>query len=222
MKILSDVGEAFKEAKKNSLGKSVAVLLVVAILLTVTAVVFSWRTVGSLTPLLSALPIPGLAANLGAVGGQVLGLVAVSTFIVVLLGGLFLGWVYQIVLKALGGKGGLVEGVSVLAYSSVPLAVGSLLAVLVGFIPHTLIATLVGFILFAAFAALGFAAVYRGTKDLFGVDTITAFVAVTVFGTVVASALFGSLLLSGGLSNLGALGGLGGLGSLGGLTGLPA
>ena len=166
--------DGFK-SKQKGLGKSVTMLLVAAVIFTV-AVAISWWAVNA------ASTTAGLGALAVLKGGQPVNLL-VGVFLSVFLGGLFLGWLLTEVMRVLGGKGTLNQGVTVLAYSALPLSVGTLLAVLVSHIPYAFIGTgsavftlmqVIALVLFSAFGALGFAGVYRGTKDLYGVDAVTA------------------------------------------------
>jgi len=192
--------DGFKQRGKN-LSKSVTVLLVTAIVYTL-AVAVSWWAVNQ------AASTAGLGALAVLKGAQPVNLLA-GVFLLVFLGGIFLGWLLVEVVRVLGGKGTLHEGVSVLAYSALPLSVGTLLAVLVSHVsfaylgaasPVFTVLQVVALVLFSAFGALGFAGVYRGTKDVLGVDAITAFVGLGLLVLVLGSALTlipaGSALLS--------------------------
>ncbi|HLD41935.1 MAG TPA: YIP1 family protein [archaeon] len=192
--------DGFK-SKQKGLGKSVTMLLVAAVIFTV-AVAISWWAVNA------ASTTAGLGALAVLKGGQPVNLL-VGVFLSVFLGGLFLGWLLTEVMRVLGGKGTLNQGVTVLAYSALPLSVGTLLAVLVSHIPYAFIGTgsavftlmqVIALVLFSAFGALGFAGVYRGTKDLYGVDAVTAFVGlgllVALFGAALTIIPAGSALLT--------------------------
>ncbi len=186
---------------KKELGKSVTVLLVSAIVFTI-AVAISWWAVNA------ASSTAGLGALAVLKGGQPVNLL-VGVFLLVLLGGLFMGWLLVEVIRVLGGKGQLKEGVTVLAYSSLPLSVGTLLAVLVSHVPFAFLGAaspvftlmqVIALVLYTAFGALGFAGVYRGTMDLLGVDAVKAFVGlgllVLLFGSALTLIPAGSAILS--------------------------
>ena len=190
----------FKD-KGKSLGKSVAVLLVAAVVFTV-ATAISWWAVNQ------AASTTGLGALAVLKNAQPLNIL-VGVFLLVFLGGLFLGWVLTEIVRVLGGKGGLHEGVSILGYSALPVSVGTLLAVLVSHVPFAYLGAaspvftvlqVVALVLFAAFGALGFGGIYRGTKDLYGVDAVTAFVGlallVALFSAAITLIPAGSALLS--------------------------
>lgn len=195
---LLDPLDGFKKSKE--LGKSVTTLLVAAVILTI-AVAISWWAVNT------AATTAGLGALSALKGAQPVNLL-VGVFLSVFLGGLFLGWILAEVMRVLGGKGSLHEGVTVLSFSALPVAIGTLLAVLVSHVPYALMGATAAFtvlqvialVLYSAFAAMGFAGVYRGTKDLFHVSDVTAFVGlgllVLVFGAALAIVPAGSALLS--------------------------
>lgn len=191
--------DGFKD-KGKSLGKSVTTLLIASVVFTV-GVAVSWWAINQVTS------TTGLGVLAVLKGAQPLNLL-VGVFLLVFLGGLFLGWLLLEVVKVLGGKGDLHESIAVLAYSALPVSVGTLLAILVSHVPYAFLGLgavftvlqVVAIVLFTAFGALGFAGVYRGTKDVLGVDAITALVAlallVVLFGTAITLVPAGSALLS--------------------------
>lgn len=182
--------EAVVKNKKENLGMSVAVLLIAAVLFTAAGTVAWWvldqpaakALAGSTFAAFHSLPL------LNAVAG---------VFLVVFLGGLFLAFIHKSILKNLGGKGRYYNGLTAVAYSAFPVALGSLLAAIVGWLPLVaglpLVASqvlqFVAFILFAVLAAWGFSAFYRATKDLFSVDAVTSFVGVALLALVMATAM---------------------------------
>lgn len=190
--------EGFKG--KKDLGKSVMVLLVAAILFTA-AVAISWWAVNA------AASTAGLGALAVLKGAEPVNLL-VGVFLLVFLGGIFMGWLLVEVVRVLGGKGGLKEGVTVIAYSALPLSIGTGLAVLVSHVPFAFLGAspvftilqVVALVLYTSFGAWGFAGVYRGTKDVLGVDAFTAFIGlallVLLFGSALTLIPAGSALLS--------------------------
>ena len=199
MNLLNPV-DGFK-AKGRTLGRSVTVLLVAAVVFTI-AVAISWWAVNA------APTTAGLGALAVLKGAQPVNLL-VGVFLLVLLGGLFIGWLLVEVVRVLGGKGALKEGVTVIAYSVLPLSVGTLLAVLVSHVPFAMLGVaspaftlmqIVALVLYTAFGALGFAGIYRGTMDLLGVDAVKAFVGlallVLLFGAALSVIPAGSAILS--------------------------
>ncbi len=203
---------AVDDAKKNrSLGKSVVVNVIAGVLVLVGLVITF-----AVNPLL------------GAVGGAVTGVIAgVGAIIGLLVGELILGWVYSLAVGVIGGKGSLYEGFTALTYPTYVLALGWLVASVLGLIPLVgpLLALLVGLI----FGAIGVATFFRVTKDLFALDYVATLVAVgvlvlalSVAGVFAAGTAFtqlGGLLGStGGLTGAGAANPLAGLGGLGALN----
>src|SRR3989338_3604095 len=182
--------EAVVKAKNPKLGMSVAVLLVAAVLFTASGALAWW-----------VLDQPAAAALAGgafaAFHNQPMLNAVAGVFILVFLGGLFLAFIHKSILKNLGGKGGYNHGLTAVAYSALPVSLGSLLAAIVGWLPLVaglpLVASqvlqFVAFILFAVLAAWGFSAFYRATKDLFTVDAVTSFVGVALLALVLATAM---------------------------------
>src|SRR3989338_2280807 len=111
----TDVAATLLAAKKEkSMGKSVAWLALAAVLLAVSTAVLSFAGLSNVTRGIGVLTVPGLAGLTGAVA-TASATVSVVVFLVVLLGGLFIGWVYGLVLKSLGAKGGAWEGITALS-----------------------------------------------------------------------------------------------------------
>jgi len=119
-------------------------------------------------------PFSGLATMIG-------GIAAIGVLIGGILLSLFGAYLLQLAVKTLGGKGGYWEGLSVLAYATWPLAVGSLItaALLFGGIAGAFI----GFPVLAVLGTSSVATLFRSMKELFGIDYITAFVALGVLST---------------------------------------
>ncbi len=172
--------EAIMQAKATrSIGTAVLLLLIVSVLLAISA---------------------GMMA---AVGGspstyyrpQQIGVVAIAlinafaTFMLVFLGGLFLGYLTSVAMRALGGTGGFFEGLTSIAYSifvpGITLFVAGLISLL-GILSVNMTAwaatTLLGGVLVLWGAVLGFATLYRSLKELFSTDLITAYVGAGVLG----------------------------------------
>jgi hypothetical protein len=170
MKILTSPEKAIAEAKKEkNIVKSVGILVAAAILLAIAALV-------------GITPIPMLA-RFGAES-------AVGVFILVIVGGLFLGWIVKTAMITLGGTGKYFEGLTVVAYSALPISIGVLIAAIVSSIQ--VIGVVISFVALAFFGVLGIAIMYRSIKDFFKTDMITALVGVSVIYLAIAIAVYGS------------------------------
>lgn len=112
------------------------------------------------------------------------------------------GYVLSIISGALGTKGGFFEGFTSIAYALAPMAVGILLIALFAHLPG--VGTIIGYIAVMIMFSLGLSVLYRGVKDLYRSDMITAFVAVFIFGVSFVIAVQLSLSL-GTLTSLGGL-----------------
>jgi len=193
---------AVNDAKKNrSLGKSVVVNVVAGALLLVASVI-SFGVTGGVN---------------GAVTGVLLGVV---TLVALLVSQLVLGWVFSLAVDVIGGKGSLYEGFTSLTYPTYVLALGWLVASVLGLLNLVVpllgsgLASLVGLV----FGAIGVATFFRVTKELFALDYVATLLAVAVLslalvfagsfvGASVATSLAGSVLAGG--NSLNALGPLG-------------
>ncbi len=181
--------EAVVKSKNQKFGMSVAVLLVAAVLFTASAAL-AWWVLDQPAAASLAAGAAGLFKNQSLVNA------VAGAFLLVFLGGLFLAFVHKAVLRNLGGKGGYNHGLATVAYSAFPLSLGSLLAVIVGWLPVVAglplvalqVLQFVAFILFAVLAAWGVSAFYRATKDLFSTDAVTAFVGVAILALVIGLA----------------------------------
>ena len=193
---------AVNDAKKDrSLGKSVVVNVIAGVLILVASVI--------------SLGVAG-GVN-GAIVGVITGVVAIVSLLV---GELILGWVYSLAVDVLGGKGSLYEGFTALTYPTYVLALGWLVASVLGLLNLALLgvgsilAMLVGLI----FGAIGVATFFRVTKELFSLDYVATLLAVSVL--VLALGVASAFAAGSMLPSLGSLLS-GGLPGLGGTTGLP-
>ncbi len=189
--------------KKPELSKALAYLVVAAVLFTVSSVVATYV----------ANNASGNLGVLAKLSGADFVNVALESFLVVLLGGLFLGWVHKTVAGVLGGKGEWVNGLTVFSNTLLPVSIGVLLLTLVAHapllaagVPTAALTVLqaVGFILFTVFAVWGFAGLYRGTKELLSLDWVPAILAVVITALVVGTGLLlaGGSLIPGNTVNL--------------------
>ena len=102
---------------------------------------------------------------------------ALLVFLLGLVCSLVFGFLVQIVLTILGGKGQYYHGLTALAYAKFPIAlgllVGSVLTLAPAGFPLAILTVLV-------FTLIGLATLYRAVKEFFGVDIITAWIGISV------------------------------------------
>ena len=118
---------------------------------------------------------------------------AAATFLVILIGILLFGLVVHISATTLGGKGKYFEGLTAVTYAMTPMSVGIFVSSLLALVPLT--AGLQVIVLALSFA-LGFSLLYRGIKELYSTDMITAFVVVSIAILVIFISIYASLGLS--------------------------
>lgn len=114
-----------------------------------------------------------------------------AAFVVVFLGGLFIGLLAKIAVRTLGGTGGYFEGLTSVVYSffipSIAILIGGVLMMLPrGDAFATMVSTVIAAILMMWAVVLGAATFYRSLKELFNTDMITAYVGGSVLGAGVA------------------------------------
>ncbi len=115
--------------------------------------------------------------------------VFVMSFLLSLVGIIFLGLVLGIIASTLGGKGFGFEGMTALAYSSVFPSIGLLITSICVFI-NPLVQIPVSIVVLMLTFAQGISLLYRSVKELFKVDMITAFVIISVFILVMFTTLW--------------------------------
>ncbi len=118
---------------------------------------------------------------------------AAAIFLVALVGMLLLGLVVHIITATLGGKGRYFEGLTTVTYSMVPLSAGVLIVSLLAWVPLT---TGIQIIVIALTFALGLSVLFRGIKELYSIDMVTSYVAVSVAVMAILIAVYASLGLS--------------------------
>lgn len=182
---LKNPSEAVEDIKEEGfLQKSVGIL-------TLAAFVFAIDTVIGLN-IFNQMPLtvkgPGMVTK--ALGIGVINL-AVAVFFTVLLGGLFFGWITQLIMNLLGGDGGYFEGLTTVAYPVLAATVGILIAMIFSWVP--VIGPVISFIAVAVFFAIGYASMYRFAKELFDTGMIQAFVGISVLFAIVMVSIYGSL-----------------------------
>ena len=133
-----------------------------------------------------------IVARTGLAGGLLLTSVS-AAFLFVLIGALLFGLVVQISATTLGGKGQYFEGLTSVVYSLTPISAGIFVVALLSLIPFT---AGIQIIVMALSFALGFSLIYRGIKELYKTDMITAFVVVSVTILVIFAAIYVSMGLS--------------------------
>ena len=182
LRLFTRPGDIVKEIKKKkSIGNSIGVLALAGVLFAIAAVLGT-------TKLISFVPGNELLTGLGGMG---LGIAAVSAFLMVFIGGLFIGWILKLAMSTLGTKGGYFEGLSSVAYPLMILAVSNLGSVIVTYIPY--IGGLLAFLITIILTVMAFALTYRLIKELFVTDMVTAFLGVLiVWAAAVAAGLYGS------------------------------
>lgn len=161
--ILKSPVAAFAAAKrKRNVNKTLVVLAEASALLAVAVTLVT----------LKALPTTNIAST------------AIFVFLLAFLSVMLIGWVVDIVAKTLGGKGNYLDGLTTVTYSSVFLAAGLLLSSVLLLLPlagtlSVISLLLSGLVMLPAFAA-GFSSFYRGIKEMYKTDMITALVTVSV------------------------------------------
>ncbi|MEW6070733.1 MAG: YIP1 family protein [Candidatus Thermoplasmatota archaeon] len=168
--------EAIKEIKERKLGGSILLLLIAAIVTTISAVIW----VASLN-----LRFPYFQNNFG----NMLAIGAVGAFIGVFVGGLLGGLYLQLVMRALGAKSDYFAGLSVVSYTAVPLSIACVIASVLTFVPKG-IGGVITLIIATVFIALALGTLYNSIKQFFNTDMITAFVGVSVLVATLVLAFY--------------------------------
>ena len=182
LEIFRDAGKAFTQAaKRRKMGNTALVLVESAIMAAVAVLVITAKASSVLQ-----------AAVLGF---------GLNVFALVILIGIIGGFVIKVVCNALGAKGGFFEGLTALSYAFAPISAGLLIASVLTLIP---LGIALGAIALAILIGLGLAVLYRGVKEMFRTDMITAFVAVSITTLAFIIALYASVGLN-LLVNLGRL-----------------
>lgn len=126
---------------------------------------------------LFALSAVLLGARASALSVGVAG-IAAFIFLLSFLAAMLIGWVIDIVATILGGKGSYFDGLTTVSYSSLFLSGGIFVASILSFLP---VAGLVlGIIAMLPAFAAAFACFYRGVREMYKTDMITAFVTVSI------------------------------------------
>ena len=180
--IFTDPGREIARAKKEkALGKSVGVLALDWILIAI-ALYLSATLAGSL----AGLPLLGSFGAFLSAGGAT-ATAAATTFVVGLIGSLFLAYPLQIVMSALGGKGKYFEALTPISYSLLVASVGLLVAAILSYIPSG-VGAILAFVVLAVTLPLSLAVLIRGVKDMWKVDWLATLIGLGVFALGVGAA----------------------------------
>ncbi len=175
---------AIMEAKKRpNRGEAVKALASAGLAIAIATILSLWRS--------------GVVPDM-----QVIAASGVAVFLVILFGGLFVSYLLTLVARILGGKGNITHGATAVAYSFAAPSLGLLVASVLLFVP--LVGGIIAFLVIAVTLVVGSATLYRGVKEMFSTDMITAFVTVSVLmGMLVLSLFLGSALMGASLGGLG-------------------
>jgi hypothetical protein len=124
-------------------------------------------------------------------------LVGISVFLSVFISGviatIFIGWIIELIITTLGGKGKYFEGLTACVFGLFPISIGLLISSIVSFIP--MIGFLISLILITLSSAVGISMFYRGLKEMFGTDMITTWIGVGILIVSTFLAFYLSLAL---------------------------
>lgn len=172
--ILTNPGSALEKAKKSKNRQKAWIALIEAsILFGLTAAVISFSVFND--ALISASAFAG-------------------TLVLSIVVGIILGWIISITTTTLGGKGTFQEGLVAISYSILFFGCGFFVASILSLLP--IIGQAIGAVVLLATAAVGMASLYRGIKEMFRTDMITAFVVVSIIILAVFIAIWGVLGLN--------------------------
>ena len=173
--VFRDPAKALMDAKKRqSMNRTWLALGEASVLLAIASALLAFR-----------------AANFSSFGMQLAAISALSIFIAVFIFSAILGYIVKIIVTILGGSGKYFEGLTAVSYAFLPMSASLLVAAIFALVPQgimiSVIATAIGF-------AYGISILFRGIKELFKTDLLTAFVAVFILIAVLliaASVSFG-------------------------------
>jgi len=172
-----------KAKKEKSLNKTILVLI------------FSWILVG-LSFFFSFYKESLILVAFGS---------ALMIFLFGILFSVFYGYIIDIVMNILGGKGKYYDSLTAATYSSLPISIGLLLTSIMSFV-HPMLGMAIGFIVIAITTALSLSIYFRAIKEFYATDMLMAFIGflITFYVFIIAvyisaafsmgSTLFGSLL----------------------------
>jgi hypothetical protein len=119
--------------------------------------------------------------------------ISLTIFLVGFLSTIFIGWIIQLIIVTLGGKGKYFEGLTAYVLGLFPISLGFFIASIISYIP--VVGFFISFILIASFSALGISMFYRGLKEMFGTDMITTWIGVSILIVSIFMAFYLSLVL---------------------------
>lgn len=174
-----DILKPIKNRREVNFNQTIQVLLLTSIILAISAVIGA-------SQLSNIIP-----SNLAGYGLSAIG---IGVFIVVFIGGLLYGWLIQLTMNVLVGKGKYLDGLATISYSLLPISFGVLISAIVSYIP--IIGGLISFIVMAIFGVIGYALMFKLTKTLFATDMITAFIGVTVIWGITGLSVYAGVASS--------------------------
>ncbi len=166
LEIFRDAGKAFSNAAKRKSMQKTALVLVESAVMAAAAITIITSKL-TLAPWIFALVIG-------------VGIVA--------------GFVIKTIANALGSKGGFFEGLTAISYALAPITLAILLIAVLAWLP--VLGIILGLLASLILFAFGLAVLYRGVKEMFRTDMITAFVVVSVFAMAFIIAMQFSLSLN--------------------------
>ena len=172
-----------KSKREVDLTKSIGILVVAAVVFAIASVIGAQQ--------FSSM-IPSRIATLGLAG------MGIGMFILIFIGGLFYGWLLQLTMTVLTGKGRYVDGLTAIAYTVFSLSIGAIISSILAYIP--IAGMVIAFAVMSIFGVIGYGLIYKLTKMLFETDMITAFVGIAVL--IAATLLAFSVTTATGLTGL--------------------
>ncbi len=172
LEIIKYPAKAIEKAKKSkNMNKTLTVLIEAAVIFGIAAAI-----VVAKLPLTTGLLAAAAAASF------------ISGLLLVIVAALFLGLVLHTVAGILGGKGEYYNALTTVTFALTGPVLGILIAALLSFIP--VIGVVVGFIVLALTIAHGISVLYKGTKDLYGIDMVTTLVIISVMTLAIIGAVW--------------------------------
>lgn len=179
--MIQEIAEELRFATHIDYFKSLAILVVDAFLFSISTLIGSAKFL--------------TFTKLGfRVAGRPPMIVTAVVFSTVFVGGIIAGYIFNFVMNILGGSGRPLEGISVIAYSLLPISIGTLSASTASYVPF--IGSILTFLLIFSFGSLGYAVLYRSTKEFFEVNMLKAFIGVSLLIAASTGALYASFLAS--------------------------
>jgi hypothetical protein len=175
--LMNPVKAILKAKKDRNMNKTLLILVI------------SWIMVGisfSITLYRIGTPIIALSS-------------ALAIFLFGTLFSLFYGYIINVVMNVLGGKGKYYDGLTAATYSSLPISIGILVTTVLSFI-NVVLGGLLGFIALAITTALSLSIYFRAIKEFYSTDMVVTFVGFLVTIYVLMIAIYLSLGFSIGSS----------------------